>query len=55
MTSFWTPAAIANAVADAIGVRLFSLPLTAEKVWHALREQRAAESPAPDGRRATER
>jgi CO/xanthine dehydrogenase Mo-binding subunit len=40
MTSFCTPAAIANAVADACGVRLYSLPLTAEKVWRALREQR---------------
>jgi CO/xanthine dehydrogenase Mo-binding subunit len=32
-----TAAAIANAVADAIGVRLFDLPLTAEKVWRALK------------------
>jgi xanthine dehydrogenase molybdenum-binding subunit len=30
------PAAIANAVADAAGVRLFDLPVTAEKVYHAL-------------------
>ncbi len=34
-----TPAAVANAVFDACGVRLFSLPVTAEKVWRALREQ----------------
>jgi CO/xanthine dehydrogenase Mo-binding subunit len=34
-----TPAAIANAIYDACGVRLFSLPLTAEKVWRALRER----------------
>jgi CO/xanthine dehydrogenase Mo-binding subunit len=31
------PAAIANAVADAVGVRLHSLPMTAEKVRAALR------------------
>ncbi|MFQ6019835.1 MAG: xanthine dehydrogenase family protein molybdopterin-binding subunit [Dehalococcoidia bacterium] len=30
------PAAVANAVADAVGVRLFELPVTAEKVYHAL-------------------
>ena len=30
------PAAIANAVADAAGVRLFELPITAEKIYHAL-------------------
>jgi CO/xanthine dehydrogenase Mo-binding subunit len=41
MTSFCTPAAIANAVADACGVRLFSLPVTAEKVWHGLRGREA--------------
>ncbi len=31
------PAAIANAVHDAVGVRLFDIPLTAEKVYGALR------------------
>jgi CO/xanthine dehydrogenase Mo-binding subunit len=31
-----TPAAIANAVADAIGVRIHDLPITPEKVIHAL-------------------
>ena len=31
-----TPAAIANAVADATGVRLRDLPLTAEKVKQAM-------------------
>jgi CO/xanthine dehydrogenase Mo-binding subunit len=31
-----TAAAIANAVADAAGVRIFDLPLTAEKVYRAL-------------------
>ena len=33
-------AAIANAVADAVGVRLFELPLTAEKVYWSLRKKR---------------
>ncbi len=31
------PAAIANAVDDAIGVRLFELPISAEKIFHARR------------------
>jgi CO/xanthine dehydrogenase Mo-binding subunit len=31
--------AIANAVADAIGVRIRELPITAEKVYRALREK----------------
>jgi CO/xanthine dehydrogenase Mo-binding subunit len=30
------PAAIANAVADAVGVRLFNLPVSAERIYHAL-------------------
>jgi CO/xanthine dehydrogenase Mo-binding subunit len=30
------PAAVANAVADAVGIRLFELPLTAEKIYNAL-------------------
>jgi CO/xanthine dehydrogenase Mo-binding subunit len=34
------PAAIANAVADAAGVRLFELPITAEKIYHALKTGR---------------
>ncbi len=33
--------AIANAIYDAVGIRLLSLPITAEKVRQALREQRA--------------
>jgi CO/xanthine dehydrogenase Mo-binding subunit len=32
------PAAIANAIADAVGVRLFELPLAPEKIYRALRE-----------------
>jgi CO/xanthine dehydrogenase Mo-binding subunit len=35
-----TAAAIANAVADACGVRIFDLPLTAEKVYWALNGKR---------------
>ncbi|HWO42546.1 MAG TPA: xanthine dehydrogenase family protein molybdopterin-binding subunit [Candidatus Eisenbacteria bacterium] len=38
-----TAAAIANAVADAVGVRIFDLPLTAEKVYWALRDARSKE------------
>jgi CO/xanthine dehydrogenase Mo-binding subunit len=34
------PAAIANAVADAVGVRLFELPVTAEKIYRLIREKR---------------
>lgn len=33
------PAAIANAVADAVGVRLFELPVKAEKVYQALKQK----------------
>jgi len=31
------PAAIANAIADAVGVRLFELPLKAEKIYQLLK------------------
>ena len=34
-----TAAAIANAVADAVGVRITSLPITAEKVLNALKQR----------------
>jgi CO/xanthine dehydrogenase Mo-binding subunit len=34
-----TAAAIANAIADACGVRLFELPLTAEKIYRAMNEK----------------
>ena len=33
------PAAVANAVADAVGVRLFELPLTAERIYRILRKE----------------
>lgn len=35
------PAAIANAIADAVGVRLFTIPLTAERVYQALKAKNA--------------
>ena len=35
--------AIANAIYDAIGVRIDSLPFTPERVWRAVREREAAE------------
>jgi len=34
-----TAAAIANAIADACGVRLFDLPLSAEKIYWALQKR----------------
>jgi CO/xanthine dehydrogenase Mo-binding subunit len=36
-----TAAAIANAVADAVGVRVFELPLTAEKIYWELKKQQS--------------
>jgi CO/xanthine dehydrogenase Mo-binding subunit len=59
-------AAIANAIADATGVRVYELPITPERLLRALREARGREAPArasdPDaehhgqvGRRADER
>jgi CO/xanthine dehydrogenase Mo-binding subunit len=33
------PAAIANAIADAVGVRLFELPVKAENIYHALKHK----------------
>jgi len=37
-----TPAAIANALWDACGIRISEMPVTAEKVWRALRERERA-------------
>lgn len=37
MANVPTPAAIANAVADAVGVRIFELPLTTEKLYWSLK------------------
>lgn len=42
-TSVPTAAAIANAIYDAVGVRIHSLPATAEKVLMALREKQKSE------------
>ncbi len=39
MANVSPPPAVANAIADAVGVRLFDLPLTAEKVYRALQER----------------
>jgi len=39
MANVSVPAAIANAVADAVEVRLFDIPITAEKVFKALNER----------------
>jgi CO/xanthine dehydrogenase Mo-binding subunit len=36
--------AIANAVADAIGVRIYDLPITPEKIVRALRQAETAEN-----------
>jgi CO/xanthine dehydrogenase Mo-binding subunit len=38
------PAAVANAVFDAVGVRLTDLPVTAEKVYQGLKSQDARAS-----------
>ncbi len=44
MGSVPTAPAIANAVFDAIGVRIHSLPITPEKILHALKEKNRSES-----------
>ena len=36
--------AIANAIEDAVGVRIHDLPITSEKVYQALQEKRAREA-----------
>jgi CO/xanthine dehydrogenase Mo-binding subunit len=47
-----TAAAIANAIYDAVGVRIYSLPATAEKVHAALKAKRAQQPPQlPSGGR----
>jgi 4-hydroxybenzoyl-CoA reductase subunit alpha len=33
----------ANAIYDAMGVRVYSLPLSYEKVWRALKERKTTE------------
>jgi CO/xanthine dehydrogenase Mo-binding subunit len=39
MANVSPPAAIANAVDDAVGVRIFDLPITAEKIYNALKNR----------------
>jgi CO/xanthine dehydrogenase Mo-binding subunit len=34
------PAAIANAIANAVGVRITDLPASPEKIWKAMKEKR---------------
>jgi carbon-monoxide dehydrogenase large subunit len=41
------PAAVANAIQDAVGVRVTSLPITAEAVWRLLHEA-SDDEPAPE-------
>ena len=38
MPNIPTPAAINNAIANAIGVRFFELPVDSESVWRAMRK-----------------
>ncbi|MHA2224492.1 MAG: xanthine dehydrogenase family protein molybdopterin-binding subunit [Candidatus Hodarchaeales archaeon] len=40
LTMLGVPAAIGNAIYDAIGVQLYDLPLTPEKVWSEIQRQR---------------
>jgi CO/xanthine dehydrogenase Mo-binding subunit len=40
--TFGVSPAVANAIHDAVGVRLTALPLTAEAVWQALQAQAGA-------------
>ena len=40
------PGAIANAVFDAVGVRITETPITAERVYRALQERAAPEAPS---------
>lgn len=38
--------AIANAVRDAVGIRVHTIPMTPERVWRAIKEQTSSASPA---------
>lgn len=49
-----TPAAIANALWDACGIRISEMPITAEKVWRALKAKRQAEEAVTAEARARE-
>ncbi len=41
-----TAAAVANAICDAVGVRITQLPITAERVWRALQEKKKSAAAA---------
>ena len=41
--------AVANAIADAIGVRIFEMPITPERVWRALQEAAARQGETTPG------
>ncbi|MCC6146982.1 MAG: xanthine dehydrogenase family protein molybdopterin-binding subunit [Anaerolineaceae bacterium] len=43
-----TPAAIANAIYDAIGIRMTSLPITPEKLHKAIKQNRIQQDTTPD-------
>jgi CO/xanthine dehydrogenase Mo-binding subunit len=43
-----TAPAIANAIYDAIGVRIFDLPITPEKILKALKEKRNKQAKKED-------
>lgn len=43
LTNIGVAPAVANALDDAVGVRLLELPITAERVWHGLRRRPQAE------------
>jgi CO/xanthine dehydrogenase Mo-binding subunit len=53
LTNAPVPAAVANAIHDAAGVRLFSLPLSAEKVLAALEERASVDASALSEARRT--
>ena len=37
--------AVANAIYDAVGVRMYSLPITPDKLWRAVQRQMTAGAP----------
>jgi len=40
LTMLSIPPAVANAISNATGVEIFNLPMTPERVWAAIMEQR---------------
>jgi len=45
-TNVALPPALANAIYDAVGVRIYDLPITPEKILHALQQARSEEHPS---------